>query len=292
MFTTLLVGLDGSPQSDVALAQAISIGQRFRSTLILAHITRAALRREALVQTLGAPWREGRPSASGNPARDLENAGLRLLEDAAGAVERAGLQPETAYRTGEVVAELVALAEHADAILVGRVGRGASGGDPLGPDTRHLIRRAPRPVIVCGSTVSPMDRCAVAYDGEPTSVHALALAARYAEVTGAQVEVIHASQDESKGHEILARASQALSETPLNFETHLERGDISQAVAKAVQRIGCNALFAGAHRQAGGWEIPSHTEAILRVTGIPVLVHNEPQNLSARASTSYRRPSS
>jgi len=294
MLTTLLVGLDGSPMSEVALAQAILVGQQFRSTLVLAHITRAALHQEALIESLGAPWREGRPAGSGDVARDLEEAGLQFLEDAAGAVERAGLRAEIAYRSGDVVSELTAMAEHADAVFVGRVGRRSAGGDPLGPDTRQLIRRSPVPVMACGSVISAMDRCAVAYDGGPTSVLALSLAERYAEVAGAHLDVIHAAKagEESKGQQVLAHAAMALSATPLQFETHFEVGEVSVVVARAVQRLGCNALFAGAHREPGGWELPSHTEAILRATDIPVLVHNEPQDLSARTTGSHRRPSS
>ena len=294
MFTTLLIGLDGSPPSEVALAQAILVGQQFRSTLVLAHITRAALHQAALIQSLGAPWREGRPSGSGNVARDLEEAGLRFLEDAAGAVERAGLKAEIAYGSGDVVAELAALAEHADAVFVGRVGRQSGGGDPLGPDTRQLIRRSPVPVVVCGSVISALDRCAVAYDGGPTSVLALSLAERYAEVAGAHLDVIHAAKagEEEKGREVLAHAAMALSATPLQFETHFEVGEVPEVVARVVQRLRCNGLFAGAHREPGGWELPSHTEAILRATDIPVLVHNEPQDLSARTTGSHRRSSS
>jgi nucleotide-binding universal stress UspA family protein len=137
-----------------------------------------------------------------------------------------------------------------------------------------------------------MQRCAIAYDGEPASMRALSLAARYAQVTGARLEVIHANPNDSKGRETLARAATALSESPVHFETHLEGGDVHEAVRNAVQRLGCDALFAGAHREEGRFEVPSHTEAILRATDIPVLVHNEPQNLSARVSASYRRPPS
>ena len=122
MFTTLLVGLDGSPMSEVALAQAILVGQQFRSTLVLAHITRAALHQEALIESLGAPWREGRPAGSGDVARDLEEAGLQFLEDAAGAAERAGLRAEIAYRSGDVVSELTALAARLPSLACRTIG--------------------------------------------------------------------------------------------------------------------------------------------------------------------------
>jgi nucleotide-binding universal stress UspA family protein len=288
MFTRLLVGLDGSPQSEVALAQAILIGRRFRATLVLAHILRLEEADPVLVRNLGAPWREGRPEPLEPIPEALAGAGAGLLEDAAGAVGRAGLTAERVVRGGAVVGQLLEMAESVDAVFVGRTGR-HSGGDPLGPDTRELIRRAPTPVIVCGSTVSPMDRCAIAYDGQPASLQALNLAERYAQVAGARLDVIHSAENQEEGREVLAHAALALSGVPLDFETHLEPGDVDSAVPAAIGRLGSNALFAGAKREGGKVLVPSHTEAILRATDIPVVVHHVPQELSVRVSGTHRR---
>src|SRR6266704_3098770 len=38
MFTRLLVGLDGSPRADGALEQAVVLGERFHSTITVAHV--------------------------------------------------------------------------------------------------------------------------------------------------------------------------------------------------------------------------------------------------------------
>ena len=123
-------------------------------------------------------------------------------------------------------------------------------------------------------------------------MRALALAAQYAEVAAVHLDVIHAAETEAAGSEVVARASVALSETPIRFETHIVVGEVDRAVTEAVRRLGCNALFVGAHRAAGRWLMPSHTEAILRATDLPVIVHNAPARLSARVSASYRRSSS
>jgi len=291
MFTRLLIGLDGSPQSDVALAQAILIGRKFRATLVLTHILRPDETDPALLRQLGAPWREGRPAAPDAIPDALMASGVQLLEEAAGAVGRAGLAAERVIRAGGVGLQLLEMAEDADAVFVGRTGR-RGGGDPLGPDTRELIRRAPTPVIVCGSTVSAMDRCAVAYDGGPASLQALHLAERYAQVAGARLDVIHSATDQEGGREVLAHAAMALSGIPLDFETHLEPGDVDRAIPAAIARLGSNALFAGAHREEGKVLVPSHTEAILRATDIPVVVHHVPQEFSVRVSGAHRRPAS
>ena len=38
MFTRLLVCLDGSPRADAALEQAVVLGERFHSTVLVAHV--------------------------------------------------------------------------------------------------------------------------------------------------------------------------------------------------------------------------------------------------------------
>ena len=135
-----------------------------------------------------------------------------------------------------------------------------------------------------------MERVLVAYDGGPSSQAALEFAARFAAIAGAHVDVLHVADDAVDGQRVLARASQALSLSMLSFETHFVTGEFEPAIAATVERLGSDTLFAGAHREESGWLVPSHTEAILRATDLPVLVHTQQPTPSARSSTTHRRP--
>ena len=253
MFTRLLVGLDGSEPSRVALAQAIELGKRFRARLLLAHVSRPA----------EVAWGSG-------PERDTGAFTLSVLDDAAARAAEAGLQGEMIQRRGGVVDPLVAMAHEADAVFVGRAGLDAK--DPLGPETRILIQRCPVPVFVAATAVARFDRCAIAYDGGATSQRALAFAARFVGIGGGRLEVITAGNDQGLAEETLARAAAALSESPLRFGTHFARGAIGTAVDHAIRDLGCDALITGAHRVEGHAEMPSHTEELLRATDIAVVV--------------------
>lgn len=289
MFTSLLVGLDGSVESQVALSQAILIGQRFRARIVLAHISRPE--KVGAGMGLGPSWMEW--SAEQPPSDgELRRAAREMLDDGAGAVERAGLEAEVVSRTGDVIEVLRELAEQVGVVVIGKVGvRGAAGraAEPLGPDARELIRRCPRPVLVTGRSPSPMDRVLVAYAGGPASEGALAYAARFAGITGAHLDVVHLGASLDEGRQALARASGALSMAPLDFELHLIHGELENAVRDALVRLGSNALFVGARREEQGWLVPTHTEAILRATDIPVLVHMEQPTPGARTSAAHRR---
>lgn len=239
MFTRLLVGLDHSPQADAALEQAVILGRRFRSTILVAAINDRAL---------------------------ADRGSFRV---AAG-----GLSGEALFRDGAADAALADLARDVDATLIGRRGTASSRtGGGLGAVAASLIRIAERPVIVCGPAATPMRSCAVAWDGRNT--RALQLAGRFASVVGSTVHVIHANNDHAAGVAILGGAEVALSLLGVSFVSHVEPGETADAVARVVRACRADALFAGAHlprTRYGEPSIASHTEGILTHTDIPVVI--------------------
>src|SRR5205823_12291753 len=247
MFTRLLIGLDGSPNADEALEQAVMLGRRFKSKLVVVHVK----------ETFG---RGRRASDSGE-----------LLERAGERVRDAGLAVETILKQGDPDTELAVLATDVDTVLVGRRGR-SSPADVLGKTVSSLIRIAERSVIVCASKPSPMRSCAIAYDGRATAQRALELVARFASVTHSTVHVIHATVDRAMGTMVVGEAEALLSLQGVAFVTHLESGTPAEAVAQVIQRTQCDALFAGAHVGERHAVTVSHAEEILLHTDIPVVI--------------------
>jgi nucleotide-binding universal stress UspA family protein len=121
-----------------------------------------------------------------------------------------------------------------------------------------------------------MRTCAVAFDGNETSQRALELAVRFASVANSTVHVIHAAADRDAGLKVLGAAEATLSLQRVAFGSHLEAGAPGEAIARVVERVGCDALFAGAHMEhrEGRASIAgvSHVEDILLHTDIPVVV--------------------
>ena len=245
MFTRLLVGLDGSPRADAALEQAVVLGERFHSTVLVAHV---------------------RTPGGTDGTEMLDRARERLLA--------AELQVELVEESGEPDAVLAALAQEADAVLLGRHGKTKT--KALGPTVTSVIRHAGRCVIACAGSPSPMRSCAVAYDGGETSQRALELAVRFASVANSTVHVIHAADDREAGLKVLGAAEAVLSMQRIPFASHVEPGSPGEVIARVIKRIGCDSLFAGAHMEprAGRTSIASvsHAEEILLRTDIPVVV--------------------
>jgi len=249
VFTRLLVGLDGSPNADEALEQAVQLGLRFKSKLVVAHIK----------ETHG-------------PGRRVSDTG-ELLKRAEERVKDAGLRVQTVFKQGNPDVELAALVRDVDTVLVGRRGR-SSPADVLGKTVTSLIRIATGSVIVCASKPSPMNACAIAYDGRETAQRALELVARFASVTHSTVHVIHATVDPAMGTMVIGAAEAMLSLQGIEFVTHIERGTPGAAVARVIERTKCDALFAGAHVGSGRRSdvTVSHAEEILLHTDIPVVI--------------------
>lgn len=248
MFTRLLIGLDGSPNADEALEQAVLLARRFKARLVVAHVK----------ETAGAGRRA---SDSGE-----------LLERAHERVRDAGVPVETVLREGSPDGVLAALARDVDTVLVGRRGRSSGGAGVVGKTVASLIRIAERSVIVCASKPSPMQECAIAYDGRETAQRALDLVARFASVTRSTVHVIHATIDRAIGTMVVGEAEAVLSLQGIAFVTHLERGTPGEAVARVIKQTRCDALFAGAHVGKRNAVTVSHAEEILLHTDIPVVI--------------------
>jgi nucleotide-binding universal stress UspA family protein len=248
VFTRLLVGLDGSPRADAAFEQAVVLGKRFGSTILVAYV------RE----------RGGR-----------EVDGAAMLDRARERVLAAGLHVEVTELAGDADVELAELAKTADAVLVGRRGV-TTKRDALGPTVTSLIRIAERCVIVCGGMPSPMQSIAIAFDGRDTSRRALERAMQFATVTGSTVHIIHANADREAGLKVVGEAEAMLSMQRVAFVTHVESGRPGEVVAGVIKRIRCDALFAGAHMSHGDGRrsavVVSHAEEILRHTDIPVVI--------------------
>jgi len=276
MFARLLVGLDGSPGADSALAAAIGLARRFKTTIVLAAITDIRLLERPLLETAAPLWLEGAPAApiAVEIREALEEEVARILEAAVAEVTAAGLSSETVRATGLVDEELLRLSEGADAIVVGRRGQLHAGAGSLGTVTSHIVRHSPKPVLVAGERPSLCQRPVVAYDGGATSGHALELAARYAEALALPLAVVHASDHAESGDALLARAAAYLSSRGVRFETQRLAGEVVAAVTAFAGRYGGDLLIAGAHGgRHHGWTLGSHAERLLKATDIPVIIH-------------------
>lgn len=276
MFTRLLVGVDGSAGADAALTLATNLARRFGGSIVLAAVTDVHVIEAPLMEAVGDFWTGALPAApvASELGELMHERATRLLDAARARVEKASVKAEVVRSVGRVEEELVELADHADALVVGRRGEAHEKPGSLGEVTAHLIRRYPKPVLVAGEKDSECRKPVVAFDGRDTSTRALELAARYAGAVGATLSVVTVSDTAAPGEELLAKAGAFLSSQGVAYDTERLAGPIAQAVAAFIEKSGADLLVAGAHSsRRRSWSVGSHTEQLLRSTAIPVLVH-------------------
>jgi nucleotide-binding universal stress UspA family protein len=147
MDTSIVCGVDGSPDSDAALAVAARMAERLGARLVLAHVAEPVLVPYAHAAPFGGMSTAG-PLAAHEEKLAQGEAALRLLEQAAEAGGVAGAEHRVAIGLpAERLAE-IADDEDAELIVVGSRGRGAFKAAFLGSVSASLIGVARCPVLV------------------------------------------------------------------------------------------------------------------------------------------------
>jgi nucleotide-binding universal stress UspA family protein len=187
----MLVGIDGSEGSRLALAWAVAEASRRGSAVDVLHVWHAPL----VVSPVGVP---GKPW----DLTEYHVRAKRLLDEeteAAFAVlgqpgrQAAGPPIITREREGAPAKVLLDAAEGAELLVVGSRGIGGFAGLLLGSVSQQCLHHAPCPVAVVPSTWTPdggKGLIVAGIDGSEPSMAALAWAAREAQLRGDQLLVV------------------------------------------------------------------------------------------------------
>lgn len=144
MSTSIVCGVDGSPDSQTALRLAASLAERLNLTLVVAHV----------VEPPHVPYAAAAPmdGIAGRHAlmeeiESRQKAAERLLEQVAAA---AGVDAERRAAVGVPAERLAEIADDLDAelIVVGSRGRGALKAAFLGSVSNSLVGLARCPVLI------------------------------------------------------------------------------------------------------------------------------------------------
>jgi len=142
--TKVLVPVDFSPPSTVAVNHAVLLARRFRAKLTLLHVIEPST---ALMYTF--------PTESEVAERQRCERAERMLSAMLGSEDQDDLDLETAVVVGDIAAEIenAVRRKHADIVVMGTHGRGLVGRWLIGSVTQSLLRRINVPILtVCHAT--------------------------------------------------------------------------------------------------------------------------------------------
>lgn len=184
---TIVVGLDGSPESKAALAWALEDARLRGATL---RVVTAWTAPDAYVGDTPAPMRPELEEA-------LRGVGDRVIEDALAEVLKgsdAAVPIERCVVPAPPAGALLAAAADADLLVVGSRGLGGFAGLLLGSVSQQVAHHAPCPVAIVRSrrAGTKNGRVVVGIDGSEASKAALRWADEEARLRRARLAVVHA----------------------------------------------------------------------------------------------------
>ena len=207
---SILVGYDGSADSDRALSWAEEMARQTRRPL---HVLISSVDLTHVFE-FGHDWHVAKMARIESDARD------RLKESKA---------PEVSVAVAETspTTALIDASGQASLVVVGARGHSALSGVVLGSVSQHVSQHAACPVVVVRPAAHALNRVVVGVDGSPGSSAALEFASEHASRTGAALTVICAWPSLSHGRGALMGAP---------FENHFteEMNSVERALSEAV----------------------------------------------------------
>ncbi len=182
----VVVGVDGSPLSQTAVARAAQFASDRGMTLHVMH----AFATDLPMLGFGAVSDRG----------VIISHGQRLVSE--GAARAHAIDPDltvtTSCRDGYASETLVAASQTADLLVVGAMGNGVISRASVGAVAMQVVTHARCPVLVVQHELSGRPetggRVVVGVDGSPESLRALRTGFREAALTGGSLDVVHAWQ--------------------------------------------------------------------------------------------------
>jgi nucleotide-binding universal stress UspA family protein len=202
--------------------------------------------------------------------------GRAILEAAEARLRAAGVQDVTVtQRHGALVDAVLDMEADADLLVIGKRGESADfAAGHLGANLERVLRSSPKPVLVTSRAFRPIRRCAIAYDGGPTSLRMVEFAARSPALADMETHLVTVAPAGGAGAALLEAPAAILERAGRTAIRTLLHGDTEQAIAAHVAAAEIDLLVMGAfgHGRIRTMILGSTTSALLGACKIPVLV--------------------
>ncbi len=278
MVNTILVPIDSSDSSLVAVDYAIDLSKSFNSEIIGVSIID--------IKKLAGPFMRDLGTSIGGmvPYGDFQQKIRKLMEDIAraaldeleGKCNSANVPCSREIREGIVSKEIVMSAERCDMIAMGMAGEHALWRDALlGSNLESVARQTHKPIMVTPEKYKAITKILIAYDGSPFSDKALNTGAEIAQQMRLPLTVITVSDDKGKGEKTLSGATESLKNYNVEYNTILKDNDPANVILNVCcKEGGFDLIVMGAygHSKIRELILGSTTIRIMRKANCPVLL--------------------
>jgi nucleotide-binding universal stress UspA family protein len=284
----ILVPVDFSPPSTLAVNHGAALARQFKATLSLLHVIESH-----------AAWLHTRPGESEKVEAQRKDEADRMLRLLVSSEDRDHLDVKFIVRSGhaENVIQAVANEERADVVVLGTHGRGVFSRLFIGSITQALLRKLGVPVLtVCHVSHQPeFRRILFATDFGPGSDRAFRTAMDFASETGAALTVAHTmdrrpamtyetpevhelfdeqrAEDLKQAHERFAGLKEEGARRQMSIACVLEEGDAAETLARIANETEADFIVLGLRNKGAVARalLGSTAEQVIRAAHVPVL---------------------
>ncbi len=277
MFKTILVPVDGSDTSLVAVDYAIELSRSFNSEIIGISIID--------IKKLAGPFMRDLGTSIGgmvpygdfqqNVRKFLEDTSRAALDELEGKCDTANIPCTRTIKEGVISREIVESAKRCDMISMGMAGEHALWRDALlGSNLESVARQTHKPILVTPEAYKKITKILVAYDGSSFSSKALNAGAEVAQQMHLPLTVITVSDDRKSGEDILSQATEILKGYDITHDNMLEGGDTIDAILGFCKKGSYDLLVIGAygHSKIRELILGNTTVQLMRKVSCPVLL--------------------
>jgi len=277
MFKTILVPIDSSDTSLVAVDYAIDLSRSFNSEIEGISIID--------IKKLAGPFMRDLGTSIGGmvPYGDFQQKVRQFLEDTAraaldeleGKCKSAEIPFTRTMKEGVVSKEIVESAKRCDMISMGMAGEHAFWRDTLlGSNLESVVRQTHKPVLVTPEKYKKITKILVAYDASSFATKALTAGADIAQQMKLPLTVVTVSDDEKAGEEILSQADDNLKDCNITYDKVLKGGETVDVILDICEKGSYDLLAMGAygHSKIRELIIGNTTVQIMRKVNCTVLL--------------------
>jgi nucleotide-binding universal stress UspA family protein len=249
LFTEILVAINGSSESWIAVEQGV----------IIAEMERADLRGLVVRSYLHEKFFD---------ENDLSKAFSERLK-------HSGLYGNMAFAEGPIAETISDRARFNDLVVLKllyppspKIFRRLSSG------FRTILRKSTRPILVIRDQVSVMNHILLAYDGSPKSKEALFISAYFALKYQKRITVVVVEKDNEKGNQLLQEAKKYLGNVCVSMILVSKSRRIGKEILRVADDQKTDLIVMGGYGLSPFFEVifGSTVDSILRGTNIPVLI--------------------
>lgn len=277
MIKTILIPVDGSANSAVAVDYGIYIAPRLEASLTGLHVIDVYLIQGPMMTdisaTVGMPPYDGFFEAVETSLKEKADLILKNFESRC---RTAGINCQAKKDIGKISDTIIEAAENADLILMAKKGEHfhLKEGGLIGSVAEVVIRHSGKPVMVIPESFREIESMGLAYDGSPSARKALALSLNISEKAKWPITVMIVSADAAKAADLSAQVEAMAQKGLADCEVIISAGREADEILKFIKEGSVELMVMGAygHNRLREWLLGSTTSDMIRKSPIPVLL--------------------